>query len=240
VTARFTLEQITGSGEEPAQAGAQEETAAEPENNPAQKEEVETEKSAPGGMVYNADFSQPDPAWKSISAPGNGTVTIEDGHLVVTALQPKKYVSMTVPWNFTNPVTDMRLSFKATVNTPNMGAFGIFCRVSDTKEYYMVMLQPEARGGGQYRFYKGMGGKSAALTEWKTTKTLYGGEIEEGVTFSCIGDTMSLEVNGKPVDSIKDSDVKSGHAVLYAYSYEEVTADNPYRISIDSFTAEIP
>ncbi len=46
------------------------------------------------------------------------------------------------------------------------------------------------------------------------------------------GTNLRLEVNGKLVDEVTDSDIKSGSAHLFALSKSDVTADNPFRFRL--------
>jgi hypothetical protein len=186
------------------------------------------------------DFSSNINTWKIVSDKSNGTAVISDGKLNLQVTKPDKYLSVQVPWYITTPVTDVTLSVTVTVQTPGLGAFGLFCRASDSKNFYMISILPTPAGGGQYRFYKDMAGKISYLTEWEDTSLLYGGEVPEEVVFSCKGNTLRLEVNGKLAKEVKDSDLKSGNAHLFALSLEDVSESNPYKITFDDFKAAMP
>ncbi len=77
---------------------------------------------------FNDDFSSTINTWKIVSDAGNGTAVVENGELNLTVTKPDKYLSVQVPWYLTKPVTDVTLSVTATVRTPEMGYFGLFCR----------------------------------------------------------------------------------------------------------------
>lgn len=189
---------------------------------------------------FSDDFSSSINTWKIVSDESNGTVVIINGKLNLQVTKPDKYLSVQVPWYITTPVTDVTLAVTATVETPGLGAFGLFCRASDSKNFYMISIQPNPAGGGQYRFYKDKAGIISYLTDWKDTSLLYGGEVPEEVVFSCKGSTLRLELNREFVDEVTDSDLKSGGAHLFAVSLEDVTESNPYKITFDDFKATFP
>jgi len=189
---------------------------------------------------FSDDFSTAENPWKIVSDQSNGSFTIDNGVLDMTVVRPDKYLSLQVPWYVTQPVSDVVLSMTVTVQTPGQGAFGFFCRAVDSKNFYMVSLLPDARGGGEYRFYKDVEGQITHLTDWKSTDLLYGGEVPEDVVFSCIGSTLRLEVNRQFVDEVTDTDHASGAAHVFAVSLADVSVDNPYRITVDDFRAVIP
>jgi len=250
VKANFAIEQITGvpeikvsateTGEQPA---AEEEISIPQEQSSVESNaaesfgEIETEEK-PANLVYQDDFSQNSPAWKVVSGAQNGQVVRATGVMGFTITQPGKYLSVEVPWGFDEPVQDVSLAMKAKVQTPNLGGFGFFCRVKDSKNFDMVMIQTNAQGGGFYRISKGKDGKTIHLTEWKQSNAFYGGEIEEQIEFDCIGDKLTLKTNGKLLDEVVDSDINSGGAVVYAVSFDKVTAANPFKITVDDFRAE--
>jgi hypothetical protein len=76
-------------------------------------------------------------------------------------------------------------------------------------------------------------------SEWQFSNAFLGGEIEEEIEFSCVGDKLTLKANGKIVGETTDTDIKSGYAVLYGLSESDVTAQTPFIVTFDDFKAEI-
>ncbi|MHC1781356.1 MAG: hypothetical protein AB9891_01110 [Anaerolineaceae bacterium] len=188
---------------------------------------------------FNDDFSSNINSWQ-VPMDNNGTVAVSDGKLNLAVTKTEKYLSVKIPWYITTPVNDVTLSMTAVVQTPGSGAFGLICRAADLHNFYMVSIEPDAAGGGKYSLIKDKNSIISYLVEEEYTSVLYGGEKSEKVVFSCKGDNLRLELNGKLIKEIHDSDIKGGDAYLFALSLDDVSESDPYRVAIDDFKAAMP
>ncbi len=250
VNVKFTLEKITGATKTTA---APKETASQPTEVKAapastQKPHVRSTVAPTMGTgsqetsseIFADDFSRSPSTWKVLSGSTAGKITQGNGVITYTISTPEKYVSARVPWKFSEPAQDVVLSVKEKVLKPEMGYFGLFCRVTEGNDFDMVMIRTKARGGGEFSFYiKSNGGETKYNTEWQFSNAFLGGEIEEEIEFSCVGDKLTLKANGKIVGETTDTDIKSGYAVLYGLSESDVTAQTPFIVTFDDFKAEI-
>jgi hypothetical protein len=188
---------------------------------------------------FNDDFSSNINSWQ-VPSEDNGTVTVSNGKLNLAVTKTEKYLPVKIPWYITTPVNDVTLSMTAVVQNPGQGAFGLICRAADLHNFYMVSIAPNATGGGKFSLIKDKNSNISYLVEEEYTSELNGGEIPEKVVFSCKGDTLRLELNGKLIKEVNDSDIKGGDTYIFALSLDDVSESDPYRVSIDDFKAAMP
>jgi hypothetical protein len=106
---------------------------------------------------------------------------------------------------------------------PETNEFGIICRHVDDDNFYFLT----ATSDGYYSISKYLDGEYYNLSEdtFVATDLVNQGIASNHLRVDCIGDTLSIHINGQFVASVTDSDFQSGDVGLLAGSYDEAGAD---------------
>ena len=174
------------------------------------------------GSLLQDDFSGEQECGWVLYNQGGTVVSIEEGVLQLSASQPGQ-----VYW--TNPgreFTDVIISAQARqVSGPNDNAFGAICRYQNEENFYIFLIS----GDGYYMIGKYESGNTQIqyLTgegEFVFSEIINQGVATNQVRASCIGDNLSLSVNGIPLVSVTDGTFATGDVGLGASTFELGTA----------------
>jgi serine/threonine-protein kinase len=119
---------------------------------------------------------------------------------------------------------DVRIEVDATkLAGPDSNEFGIICRYVDTDNFYFLT----ATSDGYYSISKYLAGEYYALTDETFIATDYvnTGNASNHLRADCVGNTLSLYLNGQFIASATDSDFTSGDVGLMVGSYDVEGAD---------------
>ncbi len=174
------------------------------------------------GSLLQDDFSgEQDCGWVQYNQ-GGTVVTIEEGVLQLSASQPGQ-----VYW--TNPgreFSDVIVSAQVRqVSGPDDNAFGAICRYQNEENFYIFLIS----GDGYYMIGKYESGNTQIQYLTGEGEFVFSEIINQGVATnqfraSCIGETLSLSVNGIPLVSVNDSTFVTGDVGLGASTFELGTA----------------
>ena len=129
---------------------------------------------------------------------------------------------------------DMRVEVTASRISGSLeGYYGVICRFADGSNYYVL----GASSDGSYMIGKQKSGKLTFLVEGKDDSGLvYTGNAPNVIRGDCIGNTLTLYVNGVKLASVEDGEFTAGAAGLGAG-----TKRNPgYEVFFDDFKVYIP
>ena len=175
-----------------------------------------------GGVLFTDDFS-PDRncGWVAYNQ-GGAVVEMVDGALQLSTSQQGQ-----VWW--TNPgrqFDDVIITVQARqMSGPDNNAYGVICRYQNKDNFYIFLVS----GDGFYAIGKYQSGNEVMQYLTGDGKFVASDVINQGVAMnqiraSCIGDQLSLAVNGLPLASVTDPTFVVGDMGLAGSTFEAGTA----------------
>ena len=187
-----------------------------------------------GGAIFSDDFEgELDCGWQLYSGRGVSEV-IENGVLRIETSQPGL-----IGWTLAGQeVDDVIISTRAQqISGPDDNAYGLICRYQNPDNYYVFLIS----GDGHYAIGKFQSGRDGV--EYLTGDGMYApselintGRSINDIQASCIGNELSLSVNGIQVDSVTDPTFVLGDIGVGASTFQPGTAI----IEFDNFQAFAP
>lgn len=170
------------------------------------------------GVLFQDDFSgEQSCGWVTFSRPG-ASAAIENEAMQLSISQPGQ-----VWW--TNPgrnFDDVVITAEARqVDGPNNNAYGLICRYQNEANFYVFLVS----GDGYYAIGKYQSGNDTVtyLTEgqqFQESDAINRGVASNELTASCIGNELSLEVNGVPLVTLTDPTFVTGDIGVAAGTLE--------------------
>lgn len=158
--------------------------------------------------LFSDDFNgERDCGW-AIYSRGGGSAAIENASMRITVSQPGQM------W-WTNPgrmFDDVIITAEARqVSGPNDNAYGLICRYQSEENFYVFLIS----GDGYYAIGKYQSGAENVtyLTpdgQFQVSDAIHTGIATNEMRASCIGNQLSLEVNGVPLISVTDPTFVTG------------------------------
>ena len=187
-----------------------------------------------GAALFADDFSgEQDCGWVEYNK-GGAVVALEDGVLNISTSSPGEI------W-WTNPertFDDVIINVKAAqISGVDDNAYGVICRYQDEENFYLFLIS----GDGYYAIgkYSGIDVPITYLTpdgQYQSSDLINQGVASNDVQASCIGDQLSLAVNGQPLLTVTDSDIASGDVGLASSALQQGTVE----IAFDDFRVFAP
>ncbi len=123
--------------------------------------------------------------------------------------------------------TDVRLEVEVSrLAGPEAGVGGLICRFQNSGNYYAGVVD----GQGGYRIIEKRGGVNNDLVEPGQADVIVTGEEFNRIRFDCVGDVLTLYVNGQKMAEVQDDSFTEGNVGLLASTFElpglEVLFDN--------------
>ncbi|MEW5988479.1 MAG: hypothetical protein AB1791_17760 [Chloroflexota bacterium] len=174
------------------------------------------------GSLFSDDFSDEEKCGWTLYSQGGTTAAIANGVLTITTSQPGQ-----IWWS--NPgrlFDDAVITVQARqAEGPNDNAFGLVCRYQSTENFYVFLIS----GDGYYAIGKYQSGTDQI--EYLTGEGQYlpSDAINQGVATnqiraSCIGNQLSLMVNGLHLATVTDPTFVTGDVGLAASTFQAGTA----------------
>lgn len=120
--------------------------------------------------------------------------------------------------------TDVQVEADATKNGgPDENDFGIICRYVNVDSYYYAIISSD----GYYGINKktAEGGKQLGQGQEQFSDKILTGAATNHIRFDCVGNTLTLYVNGTQLDQRTDSAYTTGNIGLIAGTYQETGTD---------------
>lgn len=182
-------------------------------------------------LLYFDDFSDPKTGWDEVEETDYSTSYFEGAYRI------RVNAEMTDSW--ANPAElvfdDVRIEVDATKNGgPDDNDFGVICRYLDLNRFYYAMISSDG--------YYGISKASVDSTNLLGRENLdYSDLINQGpatnhIRFDCVGDTLTLYVNGQLLDQQSDGEYLSGNIGLIAGTFGTPGTD----ILFDNFSIYSP
>lgn len=184
-----------------------------------------------GGILYDDDFENSKSGWDTVRDGGKIT-DYENGSYRIQVLEPKIDV-------WANPrnlnYKDVQVEVDATkTGGPDDNNFGVICRYKDEENFYFFIISSDGYYGiGKYKDREQLLIGDELMPP---SDLIRQGEASNHIRADCIGNTLSMYVNGQLVGAVEDSDFTSGNVGLLAGTFDEVGTD----ISFDHFMVMKP
>jgi len=161
-------------------------------------------------VIYQDDFSDSESGWPT-GENFREAYYYQNGKYWIEIKPSQHYRPVTRGSNLENII----LQIDARVERSSSdGEFGVVCRFQDENNmYYFVITQD-----GYYAIYKYMDAEWYPLIEYTQSAQL-ANKRETTVTASCIGNTLSLAVDGRLLGEAQDSSFSEGQYGIFAGTY---------------------
>jgi hypothetical protein len=168
----------------------------------------------PAGKVilFQDDFSKPDSGWSLFDDQnGWGAYLNNEFHILV-----KK--DHTLLWTTVqNSFKDVIVNVKTSILSPTgEGDRGVMCRYADPGDYYLLSISED----GYFGIFKKVDGVFSPLMNWQYSSaiTKY---APATLTAACVGDTLTLGVDGVVLGQVKDAALAQGEIGLAAGTWSQ-------------------
>jgi hypothetical protein len=187
-----------------------------------------------GAVLFADDFNgEQDCGWATFDH-GGAVAAIDNAAMQLTVSQLGEL------W-WTNPgrsFDDVEIVAEARqVDGPNNNAYGLICRYQDEENFYVFLVS----GDGYYAIGKYQSGSDAVtyLTpdgQFQPSDAINVGVASNELRVSCVGNQLSLEVNGLPLITVTDPTFVNGDIGLAASTLQQGTTI----IEFDNVRATLP
>jgi hypothetical protein len=185
---------------------------------------------ASGDVLFADNFSNPNSGWDRIQDSGgsidylNGKyrMMVNTADTDVWANPGKKFGDVSVQVN------------AAKVGGTDNNDYGVICRYQDSDHFYFFVISSDG--------YYGIGkAKDCQFIMVKGEDMLHKEDILKGgetnaIQADCVGSTLSLSINGKVIDTQKDTDYTAGDVGLLAGTFAEAGVE----VEFDDFIVKMP
>lgn len=182
-------------------------------------------------VLFQDDFSSTNSGWDRVDNEEGMTDYQDDGYRI--------YVPTDDTELWANPgldFGDVQIEVDALRQAgPEDNDFGVICRYQDVDNFYYMLITSD----GYYGIFKVKDGDANLLggsDSMGTSSKIKSGSETNHIRADCVGDTLTLYVNGQELDSQQDSDFATGDVGLIAGTYTEAGTD----IWFDNFTVLEP
>lgn len=176
-------------------------------------------------VLFQDDFSQPSSGWDRYT--GDDAITDYTNGVY------RMWVNSDNTDIWANPglnFQDVRVEVKATKTAgPDDNDFGVICRYQDVENFYFMIVSSDG--------YYGIGAVEAGeqyligTEELFTSEEINQGDASNDIRGDCVGDKLTLYVNGTQLHRVQDSTFASGDVGLIAGSFDTAGVD----IEFDDF-----
>jgi len=189
-----------------------------------------TPTQAPSNILFQDDFSDPKSGWH----------TLRDGDQLIDYEQDglRFYVTETQFdfWSIPSlSFEDVHIDVIAVkLGGPDDNDFGVICRYQDEEHFYGFLISSD----GYFGISKMVDGEHTLLgsEEMQPTDAINPGAASNAIAVDCIGDKLSLTVNGTKLLEVEDSDYTRGDIGLLAGTFDSPGVD----ILFDNFIVTRP
>lgn len=181
-------------------------------------------------ILFEDDFSKTASGWDHFNQT-EGITDYTDGvyRIYVNAAQVDYWANPGL--NFTDAI----VSVEATkVAGPDDNDFGVICRYKDQSNFYFFL----ASSDGFYAIGRMIEGSQELLGEEQLlpTDAIVKGNSTNTIEAACVGNQLSLTINGQKISTVEDSSFSEGDVGLIAGTYDTLGTD----IHFDNFKVTKP
>ena len=175
------------------------------------------------GVLLFDDFSDPASGWDEH----------RDAEFVLGYQEGSYFIEITaenrLEWSSAFlDAADVDVQVDTVLESPTVdNSWGVFCRYRDVDNYYAL----EIGSDGLFTIYAIVAGQYVTLADWTYSDAIATGEgAENHIRVRCVGQTLSLTVNGVLLAEVEDASLSGGDVALTSSTYtvggSRVTFDN--------------
>jgi hypothetical protein len=185
--------------------------------------------AASGTVIFKDDFSDPSTGWdRQAAAQGMMDYSAGAYRMLVSATQ-------TNTWSTAKKdLSNVRLEVdEGKLGGPDENRVGLICRYSGGDYYFFLVTHDGFYGIGMFK-----GGVTSLLgqSEMQASAIINRGTNINHLRADCVGDALTLYVNGQQVAAVKDSTLTHGDVGLLAGAFSQPGVD----VVFDNFVAIQP
>jgi len=184
----------------------------------------ESEKQS-GDIMFRDDFSDPGSGWNRVSSP-TGDTEYDDGVYRVFVKEANTDIWSKPGQYFGDTIIEVE-AFKVGGERDNR--FGVICRATGTDSFYTFIISSDGFfgiGKVEEQNYELLGAEALMPSE-----DIQKGSALNHIRAECIGETLTLYVNGHKIAEVRDSEFAAGDVGLIAGTYDVPGTD----IRFDNF-----
>ena len=185
---------------------------------------------SPNKLFYD-DFSDPNSGWDSVDTADYYSDYYNNAYRITVHKNMFDSWSNPDDHNYGDTITEV----DATKNGgPDDNDFGVICRYQNANEFYYAVISSD----GYYGITKVTSNSSdlLGLSELQPSNYINKGLASNHIRFDCIGNVLTLYINGHQVDQENDSSYTTGNVGLIAGTYDTPGTD----ILFDNFAVSQP
>lgn len=185
----------------------------------------------PSNVILKDDFSNPNSGWDQGQFPSGDSIAYASGGYRISVV-PKRLTRGSHP-KLAN-VSDSRVEVDATkVSGPDDNLFGVVCRYRDDNNYYFLGID----SNGLAVIDKIKDGKIAVeVVAGGAQPAIHQGNATNHLRADCVGNTLTLSVNGQQLLTLPDADFASGRVWLQVVTFDK----GGVTVAFDNFAATKP
>jgi hypothetical protein len=185
---------------------------------------------SPGTVLFYDEFSDPSSGWSRVNAT-NGATDYTDGMYRIFVNEQDVDIWAKPGLDFTNVRVDVDV---LKVGGERNNRFGVLCRAVALDSFYTFIISSDGYYGiGKI---KGQEHRLLGMDALQVSDAIQVGSAVNHIRADCVGDTLTLYVNGVKLHQAKDSEFASGDVGLITGAYEAPGVD----IRFDNFVVYQP
>ncbi len=187
-----------------------------------------------GGFLFSDDFSgEQDCGWITYEELG-GSAIVEGGYLQITSREKGQFWWSNPGHDFTNAIITVQAR---QVSGPDDNAYGVMCRYQSPENFYMFLIS----GDGYYAIGKFQTGADSIQYLTPDGNYQYTDVINQGagineIRATCVGNELSLSVNGIQLLTVSDPTFVKGDIGLGVTTFQPGTSV----VQFDRVRVQIP
>ncbi len=189
--------------------------------------------AASGDVIFKDDFSDHNGGWNSVSEDKGITDYASGAYRIF--VNTANYYLWSTPDN-AGKLKDSRVEVDVTLTAgPEANDLGIICRYTDENNFYFFIVGTD----GYYAIAEIKNGEESLIGMEKfqyDNVSIKSGNATNHLRADCVGDQLSLSVNGKSLVTVQNSDFTEGKVGLIAGTYDDAGTD----ASFDNFVVYKP
>jgi hypothetical protein len=181
-------------------------------------------------VLFQDDFSDPSSGWMTVHEPDQ-IMAYENGGFRIWVNQPN-FDYWSVPGL---RFTDVSIEVDITkLGGPDDNDIGVICRYKNSDNFYGFLISSD----GYYGISERQNGEHQVIgmDGMKHSSTIHTGNAVNHVRADCVGNTLTLSVNGVQLVKVEDSSLAVGDVGLLAGSFDQPGVD----ILFDNFVVKKP
>lgn len=190
--------------------------------------------AAPGGLIFEDDFSDHQTGWSRHAAP-EGIMDYDAGGFRIMVKEAQVNFWSTPQ----KDLSDVRLEVdEGKLGGPDENRVGLICRFSGDNFYFFLITHDGYYGIGMFSGDPASGGRMDLIgqTEMQASPLINRGTNVNHLRADCSGSTLTLYVNGEQVAQVQDARLTHGDVGVLAGAFAEPGVD----VIFDNFVALHP